>query len=767
MATAYNELEKTKKKEDRRSWEYEPFVARAWMARARRRIIKDLQDLEMYLLDFRANGEGFLAVDTETTGLNEFRHMAVGISLSWKEMEGVYIPMRHRLSDLNLPVEGVMALLNLHLKGVGNVFFNGEFDIGMMRRDHYTALDTPGVINGLEHQWVEDVQVLAFLHDPNFGTPGLKHTARYCLGFEMTSYVEAITGKPDEKVTKRDRKKLPTMDQLDPEAIYTYAVDDAIVTFMLYKRLRKRVVDSLGMGAIYEVLKRSMICKRRLQYTPLPIDLNYVETLEKDIVADIKALEAEIHQLAGMTFNVGSSHQLIPVLERAGVPLVERTALGMVKTGYDELKPFREEFPIVDKVVTHREQIKALGFIKQVKKCGRFGDDLSHHPPLAWPMAVPQDFPYVLVTYNNLAVNTLRFSSSNKRAGTEDSMFHRLNIQQQPKPDKEDMRQVELNPMIVAPFLEVVEADLGTQMCCRKDEEGKNPFPCEKCEFFGQCKILDKKVEYPKFAPDERKRMMKNFRRLWIPYPGHRFLHADFQAQEIMLAVYLSGEKNWLSALDAGKDLHRMTCSLVHHIPYEEVTSTHRKTIKTITFALLYGSHGASIARNAGITPDEAAELVEKILSELPELKAWMDSCVDLMYAHPNRAITNLYGYQRPMGWWLDSDNYSLVRKAERSAINTVIQSTCATIARIALARLYRLISERGLEGRAIPISSVHDEFNLSVHPDVVDEAADLLREAMTGFDLPGLPALTKGRRLKCDISVGPSWGQQVPYLHG
>ncbi|MGH7727598.1 MAG: DNA polymerase I [Vulcanimicrobiaceae bacterium] len=93
----------------------------------------------------------------------------------------------------------------------------------------------------------------------------------------------------------------------------------------------------------------------------IAIDLGVLSELAGEVDAAIARLAAEIEDLAGEHFNIGSPQQLGKVLfEKLGLPSAGRTKTGYA-TGSEVLQPLAREHPIVAKVLEYREVSKLKG----------------------------------------------------------------------------------------------------------------------------------------------------------------------------------------------------------------------------------------------------------------------------------------------------------------------------------------------------------------------------------------------------------------------
>jgi len=108
----------------------------------------------------------------------------------------------------------------------------------------------------------------------------------------------------------------------------------------------------------------------------MPLDIDYLHTFSTRLTRDIASLEAEIHDLAGEPFNIGSTKQLQVILfEKLNLPRGRKT-----KTGYSTnaavLDKLASDHEIVRKILDYRELTKlnstyADGLLKLVHPATR------------------------------------------------------------------------------------------------------------------------------------------------------------------------------------------------------------------------------------------------------------------------------------------------------------------------------------------------------------------------------------------------------------
>ena len=114
----------------------------------------------------------------------------------------------------------------------------------------------------------------------------------------------------------------------------------------------------------------------KMELNGIKCDKDILEDMRKELSKDIKKLESEIHELAGVEFNISSPKQLGEVLfEKLGLSHAKKTATGY-KTGEEILLKIVDENPIVEKVLEYRKLTKLSstyleGLQKFIKEDGK------------------------------------------------------------------------------------------------------------------------------------------------------------------------------------------------------------------------------------------------------------------------------------------------------------------------------------------------------------------------------------------------------------
>jgi len=235
-------------------------------------------------------------------------------------------------------------------------------------------------------------------------------------------------------------------------------------------------------------------------------------------------------------------------------------------------------------------------------------------------------------------------------------------------------------------------------------------------------------------------------REIFVPEPGKLFLASDYSQIELRVMAHMSGDESMIEAFRQNQDIHRATASEMFGVPMDQVTPDLRDKAKAVNFGVIYGISDFGLARNTGVTREEAREFIEAYFRRYPMVKQYMDHMV--AQARQTGYVTTILGRRRPIP---DINSRNRVRRgfAERTAINTPIQGSAADLIKLAMVRLHRRIEKEGLGSRII--LQVHDELVFEIPPEEKDYMIEMVKQEMEGVMELKVP-------LKVDIDVGESW---------
>ena len=242
-----------------------------------------------------------------------------------------------------------------------------------------------------------------------------------------------------------------------------------------------------------------------------------------------------------------------------------------------------------------------------------------------------------------------------------------------------------------------------------------------------------------------RKEVGRLVRSAFVAPPGHQIVSADYSQIELRVLAHLAKDEQLGVAFRDQLDVHQHTASLIFEVPRDQVTSDMRRRAKAINFGLIYGMGEARLAREQGITREEARHFMEAYFERFVGVRNFMNQTVET--ARSGEAVRTILGRRRFLPN-LNSQNRGLRFEAERVAKNTPIQGTAADILKLAMITLG--------EGDVVPgarmILTVHDELVFEVPDALVEKAEQRIKEAMESAFKLDVP-------LVVDVGHGAHWG--------
>ena len=284
--------------------------------------ITSLAELEAWLA--AAKDQGFVAIDTETTGLDAMSVELVGISLALTPGKAAYIPLAHRSSDgLDLlgdgeieqvPMDEALALLKPLLEdpAVLKIGQNIKYDWVVMARQDIAMAP------------IDDTMLMSYALDAGVHGHGMDELSKHYFDHEPIAFKEIVgTGKAQI-----------TFDLVPVPEATKYAAEDADVTLRLWHVLKARLAAAKRM-TVYETLERPLVSVlAKMEMEGVVVDRSILAGLSKGFAEKLAELEEQIHQLTDETFNIASPKQLGEVLfEKLNYKGGKKTKTGAWATG--------------------------------------------------------------------------------------------------------------------------------------------------------------------------------------------------------------------------------------------------------------------------------------------------------------------------------------------------------------------------------------------------------------------------------------------------
>jgi DNA polymerase-1 len=238
----------------------------------------------------------------------------------------------------------------------------------------------------------------------------------------------------------------------------------------------------------------------------------------------------------------------------------------------------------------------------------------------------------------------------------------------------------------------------------------------------------------------------REIRKGFVADLGAVFLSVDYSQIELRVMAHFSGDEAFVTAFTKGIDVHKQTASVIFDVPIDEVTPDMRGRAKTVNFATLYGQGPFSLARQLGISRDEAREFIDTYFERFQGVRRFLDAQVEM--AKEQGYVETLMGRRRYVPE-LKSGNWNVRQFGERVAQNTPIQGTAADLMKKAMIDVQAALDERGT--KAMMLLQVHDELLLEVPEGEVDHVRETVVARMEGAVKLSVP-------LVADWGVGKNW---------
>ena len=249
---------------------------------------------------------GLLAIDTETTSLNAHQAELVGISLSTEPGRACYIPIAHRNEAAGeLSLDGNGAVPNLPIADAVASLKEILLDPAVLKIGQNIKYDMEVLVrHGLSIRCIDDTMVLSYVLDGGQHGHGMDELAELYLNHQTIKFAD-VAGKGKDAVT---------FDRVPLDKALDYAAEDADITLRLWQKLKPRLAEEHIVG-VYEEMDRPLVpVLAAMESAGVLVDADGLRGLSRDFAQRVEGLEAEIHELAGRKFTIGSPKQLGEIL---------------------------------------------------------------------------------------------------------------------------------------------------------------------------------------------------------------------------------------------------------------------------------------------------------------------------------------------------------------------------------------------------------------------------------------------------------------------
>ncbi|WP_420558840.1 DNA polymerase I [Roseovarius sp.] len=299
----------------------------------------------------RIIARGYVAVDTETTSLNEMQADLVGICLSLDPGEACYVPLGHKdgnaddlfgsdaLLDGQIPMQDALDALRPVLEdpSILKIGQNMKYDTKILA--NYDIAMAP----------IDDTMLMSYALYSGMHGHGMDTLAERYLSHTPIPIKELLgTGK-----------SAITFDRVPIDEAVKYAAEDADITLRLWHTFKPQL-HRAKVTTVYETLERPLVpVLAQMERNGIKVDKDTLSRMSAAFAQKMAGLEAEIHELAGEKFNVGSPAQLGDILfDKMALPGGKRGKNGKYSTPADVLEDLATEHDLPARVMDWRQVSK-------------------------------------------------------------------------------------------------------------------------------------------------------------------------------------------------------------------------------------------------------------------------------------------------------------------------------------------------------------------------------------------------------------------------
>ena len=286
--------------------------------------ISDAKTLETWI--DTAYGRGWVAVDTETTGLDEMVVDLVGVSLAIEPGAAAYIPITHKtssqddlfgsgeLADGQMALDEVLAMLKplLEDESVVKIGQNMKYDAKIFARHGITVAP------------IDDTLLMSYAMNAGLHNHGMDILSERYLGHHPIE-IKSLLGSGKSQIT---------FDKVPLDDAVKYAAEDADITLRLWQQF-KPGLHKRKVATVYETLERPLVpVLAEMEMNGIKVDAQVLSRMSNVFAQKMAGLEDEVYEMVGHKFNVGSPKQLGEILfDEMSLTLPDGKAPKKGKTG--------------------------------------------------------------------------------------------------------------------------------------------------------------------------------------------------------------------------------------------------------------------------------------------------------------------------------------------------------------------------------------------------------------------------------------------------
>ncbi len=286
--------------------------------------VRDAATLQVWI--DRIRERGYVAVDTETTGLNEMIADLVGISLCVEAGQACYIPLTHKsassddlfgsddLAEGQMDLEECLAMLKPVLEdpAILKIGQNMKYDTKIFARLDITVAP------------IDDTMLMSYAMNAGLHNHGMDTLSERYLGHTPIP-IKPLLGSGKSAIT---------FDRVPVDDAVKYAAEDADITLRLWQQFKPQLHVN-HVTTVYETMERPLVpVLAQMERNGIKVDRDTLSRMSNAFAQKMAGLEAEIQEMAGRPFNVGSPKQLGEILfDEMGLEMPDGKKPAKGKTG--------------------------------------------------------------------------------------------------------------------------------------------------------------------------------------------------------------------------------------------------------------------------------------------------------------------------------------------------------------------------------------------------------------------------------------------------
>ncbi|MEM9785637.1 MAG: DNA polymerase I [Pseudomonadota bacterium] len=311
--------------------------------------VTDKEALQVWI--DRIRERGYVAVDTETTGLNEMIAELVGISLCVEPGQACYIPLAHKAASSD------------------DLFGSDEIAAGQMDFDSClvllkSVLEDPAILKigqnmkydakiftryGINVAPIDDTMLMSYAMHGGLHNHGMDTLSERYLSHTPIP-IKPLLGSGKSAIT---------FDRVPIDKAVAYAAEDADITLRLWQQFKPQLHQK-RVTTVYETLERPLVpVLAQMERNGIKVDRDTLSRMSNAFAQKMAGLEDEIQEKAGRPFNVGSPKQLGEILfDELELPGGKKGKTGAYGTGADVLEDLATEHELPGLILDWRQLSK-------------------------------------------------------------------------------------------------------------------------------------------------------------------------------------------------------------------------------------------------------------------------------------------------------------------------------------------------------------------------------------------------------------------------